>query len=142
MRMISVLTASVRCHSYTHVYVLSCTFLTCNHKNMHVSMFFLHLCSPLPPLHHAFNFTVYRVSIVQSRSRPMPLLPLLCPGQQASLPRHSVPHLQLQQLLQSQNFQWLPGDGEWRDYSRFRPIAGEGSRDSIEPPEYTYTVAC
>ena len=27
----------------THVFVLSCIFLTCKHKNMRVSMYFLHL---------------------------------------------------------------------------------------------------
>ena len=27
----------------THVFVLSCKFLTCKHKNMRVSMYFLHL---------------------------------------------------------------------------------------------------
>ena len=30
-------------HGNTHVFVLSCKFLTCKHKNMHVSMYFLHL---------------------------------------------------------------------------------------------------
>ena len=30
-------------HGNMHVFVLSCKFLTCKHKNMHVSMYFLHL---------------------------------------------------------------------------------------------------
>ena len=30
-------------HGNTHVFVLSCKFLTCKHKDMHVSMYFLHL---------------------------------------------------------------------------------------------------
>ena len=30
-------------HGNTHVFVLSCKFLTCKHKNMRVSMYFLHL---------------------------------------------------------------------------------------------------
>ena len=30
-------------HGNTHVFALSCKFLTCKHKNMHVSMYFLHL---------------------------------------------------------------------------------------------------
>ena len=30
-------------HENTHVFVLSCKFLTCKHKNMRVSMYFLHL---------------------------------------------------------------------------------------------------
>ena len=30
-------------HGNTHVFVLSCKFLTSRHKNMHVSMYFLHL---------------------------------------------------------------------------------------------------
>ena len=32
-----------------HVFVLSCKFLTSKHKNMHVSMYFLHLVLTLPP---------------------------------------------------------------------------------------------
>ena len=30
-------------HGNTHVFVLSCIFLTCKHKNMHDSMYFFHL---------------------------------------------------------------------------------------------------
>ena len=30
-------------HGNMHVFVLSCKFLTCKHKNMRVSMYFLHL---------------------------------------------------------------------------------------------------
>ena len=30
-------------HGNAHVFVLSCKFLMCKHKNMHVSMYFLHL---------------------------------------------------------------------------------------------------
>ena len=30
-------------HGNMHVFVLSCQFVTCKHKNMHVSMYFLHL---------------------------------------------------------------------------------------------------
>ena len=30
-------------HGNMHVFVLSCKFLTWKHKNMHVSMYFLHL---------------------------------------------------------------------------------------------------
>ena len=30
-------------HRNTHVFVLSCQFVTCKHKNIHVSMYFLHL---------------------------------------------------------------------------------------------------
>ena len=30
-------------HGNIHVFVLSCQFVTCKHKNMHVSMYFLHL---------------------------------------------------------------------------------------------------
>ena len=30
-------------HGNMHIFVLSCKFLTCKHKNMHVSMYFLHL---------------------------------------------------------------------------------------------------
>ena len=30
-------------HGNTHVFVLSCKFVTSKHKNMHVSMYFLHL---------------------------------------------------------------------------------------------------
>ena len=35
-----------------HVFVLSCKYLMCKHKNMHVSMYFLHLVltfTPPPP---------------------------------------------------------------------------------------------
>ena len=32
-----------RIHGNTHVFVLSCKFLTCKHKNMRVSMYSLHL---------------------------------------------------------------------------------------------------
>ena len=40
-------------HGNTHVFVLSCKFLTCKHKNMRVSMCFLHLeLTFTPPLHH------------------------------------------------------------------------------------------
>ena len=30
-------------HGNTHVFVLSCKFLMCKHKNMRVSMYFVHL---------------------------------------------------------------------------------------------------
>ena len=30
-------------HGNTHVFVLSCKFLTSKHQNMHISMYFLHL---------------------------------------------------------------------------------------------------
>ena len=30
-------------HGNMHVFVLSCIFLTCKHKNMRVSMYFFHL---------------------------------------------------------------------------------------------------
>ena len=30
-------------HGNTHVFVLTCKFLMCKHKNMRVSMYFLHL---------------------------------------------------------------------------------------------------
>ena len=36
-------------HRNMHVFVLSCTFLTCKHKNIHVSMYFFHLVLTFTP---------------------------------------------------------------------------------------------
>ena len=36
-------------HGNTHVFVLSCEFLTCKHKNMRVSMYFLYLVLTFTP---------------------------------------------------------------------------------------------
>ena len=36
-------------HGNTHVFVLSCQFLTSKHKNMHVSMYFLYLVLTFTP---------------------------------------------------------------------------------------------
>ena len=36
-------------HGNTHVFVLSCKFVTCKHKNMRVSMYFLHLVPTFTP---------------------------------------------------------------------------------------------
>ena len=36
-------------HGNTHVIVLLCKFLTCKHKNMYVSMYFLHLVLTFTP---------------------------------------------------------------------------------------------
>ena len=36
-------------HGNTHVFVLSCKFLMSKHKNMHVSMYFLHLVLTFTP---------------------------------------------------------------------------------------------
>ena len=39
-------------HGNTHVFVLSCEFLTSKHKNMRVSMYFLHLVLTFTPPHY------------------------------------------------------------------------------------------
>ena len=36
-------------HGNMHVFVLLCKFVTCKHKNMHVSMYFLHLVLAFTP---------------------------------------------------------------------------------------------
>ena len=38
-------------HGNTHVFVLSCKFLTCRHKNTHASMYFLHFVLTLTLLY-------------------------------------------------------------------------------------------
>ena len=47
-----------RIYTETHVFVLSCKFLTCKHKNLRVSMYFLHLVLTATP-HYIILVKVY-----------------------------------------------------------------------------------
>ena len=61
-------------HGNTHVFVLSCKFLTSKHKNMHVSMYFLHLELTFTPHYiitdkgllrlYAYMYAMYSLNIM------------------------------------------------------------------------------
>ena len=56
-------------HGNTHVFVLSCKFLTCKHKNMRVSMYFLHLELTFTPTFAKFDLLVTVVVLLQGKKK-------------------------------------------------------------------------
>ena len=54
-------------HANMHVFVLSCQFVTCKHKNMHVSMYFLHLVLTFTP-----HYIITDKGILQTNLCSMP----------------------------------------------------------------------
>ena len=52
-------------HGNMHVLVLSCKFVTCKYKNMHVSMYFLHLVLAFTP--HYKNVELHQEFLCNGR---------------------------------------------------------------------------
>ena len=50
-------------HGNMHVLVLSCKFVTCKYKNMHVSMYFLHLVLAFTPHYNVYCRTTSRIFV-------------------------------------------------------------------------------
>ena len=52
-------------HGNTHVFVLSCKFLTCKHKNMRVFVYFFHLVLTFTPHYIIMDKGLLRVHCIQ-----------------------------------------------------------------------------